>query len=313
MASLRRLWAQEPVAKACVISATVLYVEYALLPALNVVTPPLVLLLMAALIFRSHSARTGIPRFTETQAINMRRLLFFAAAHTVLLVLVAGTKLMSAANHSVLLSCFKYLVLAPTFLLLPWRAWARFAREHRAECIACMLALLSFYPHRIFTLAWPWYSQMLGHTVYSLSRSFVPSLGYIPYPDPKMLGPLLNVTILFGCSGLRALGVFQIVFTLIIVTDWNALNRGRALQAYFAGIGIMLAANVLRIAAVVTLGNHFVPDLVARYHLPAGWIYFGCVLAAFIWLTYGSMAETRPAATSSQELELPATQSESPA
>ena len=189
----------------------------------------------------------------------------------------------------------------------------RFAREQRAECIAGAVALLSFYPHRLFTVAWPWYSQALGHSVYLISRLFVPALVYIPHPDPKMLGPLLDVTILFGCSGLRALGVFQIVFALIIVTDWNVLNHRRALQGYFAGIGIILAANVARIAAVVTLGNHFAPDLVARFHLAAGWIYFGCVLGGFIWLTYGWMTEAPIGATRAQQLELPAAQSESPA
>lgn len=313
MAWLTRLWAQEPVAAACVISATAIYVEYALLPALNIVTPPLVLLLMAGLIFRSRSALSD-SRSNQNQTLTLGRLILFAAAHATFVFIIAGAKLISPADHSVLRSCFKYFVLAPTFLLLPLNAWTGFARKHRAECTAAILALLSFYPHRIFTLAWPWYSQAIGHSVYSISRFFVPALVYLPHPDPKMLGPLLNVTILFGCSGLRALGVFQIVFTLIIVTDWNILNRRRALQAYFAGIGIILAANVVRIAAVVILGNHFAPDLVARYHLPAGWVYFGFVLAAFIWLTYGWMTETRAVATPAQELEeLPATESGSPA
>lgn len=282
-----RLLSQEPAAAALILSALAVWFDYAVVPALNAFTPPLVLLLTAVLVLRSGPTKNMVTSSRTAAGLEIRGLLLFAAAHITFLVGFSTSRVFLSPNSGALAAIAKYTVLAPTALLLPWSAWMRLLRDHRAECIAGVLALLTLYPQRLFTMAWPWYAEILGHTAYALSRPLVSGLSYVAHPDPQILGSSLDVTILFWCSGLRGLVALQIVFALMLMLDWPALNRRRALVAYFVGSLIIMAANVLRVVLVVVIGNRFSSALVARYHMAAGWVFFGLIIAACAWCAFG--------------------------
>ncbi len=289
---LLNLLSLEPAGRVFVISAVAIYIDYLFAPALNVATPPLVCGLIVVLLLRSRSAETPEQGGGNSGVITGPRLAGFLLLHGGLIGITSLAMAGLFSRFNPLLSAAKYLVLAPAFLLLPWPVWKGSVRTHRAAYIAAALALLTLYPHRIFMLAWPWYSQVLGRAVYALSQSFVFGLQYVSHPDPRLLAEGLNVTIVFGCSGLRAIGMFQIVFAIILLLDWPKINRRRALLGYFSGLAMMLAANVLRIVLVVVIGNHFAPELVARYHMAAGWVFFGGVVAAGAWSGFGWLTAT---------------------
>jgi len=220
------------------------------------------------------------------------RLVLFALLHAgmVLLGRMASTTLVTAAHSSTVTSglivLLKYLVLAPTLVLFPVAAWLRLGRKYAAELVAAALVLFTWNPLRIFETLWPWYSAALGRFVHVLASIFVPGLGYSPGLVPTFLGPRLDVSIIFSCGGLQGIQLFQFLFGLILVVDWNRLNKRRALFGYFAGSAAMLLANALRIALLVVLGNRVSPDLVARYHVNAGWFFFSLVFVAFLFMSY---------------------------
>jgi len=199
-----------------------------------------------------------------------------------------------------IVAAVRYAVLLPIIALLPWRDWQKFTSRYRAECWAAAILLLTWFPHRLFIAAWPFYSQALGHAVYYLARPFVSILHYLPAADPTLSGLHLDVTILFGCSGLQAVKLFQIVFAFILIVDWNWLDRRRLPLAYFAGLGMILMANLGRIVLLVVVGNHWSPDTVVRYHVAAGWMYFAAVICILIWMSYDWLrggAQTAPVNT----------------
>lgn len=283
---LRNVLSLEPAAGTFAISAVAIWADYLFAPVLNVATPPLVCGLIAVLLLRSRSG-TSAEQDGDSAVITRPRLALFLLLHGGLSILASLATAGLFSQFNPLLSAAKYLVLAPAFLLLPWTAWKCSVRRHRAAYLAAAVALLTVYPHRIFTLAWPWYSQILGQVVYAFSEPFVSGLQYVAHPDPRLLADRLNVMIVFGCSGLRAIGMFQIVFAIILLLDWPAINRRRALLGYVSGLAMMLAANALRIVLVVVIGNHFAPGLVARFHMPAGWVFFGAVVATYAWSGFG--------------------------
>ena len=218
------------------------------------------------------------------------RVFCFFASHLALI--GAGLALGSVwrAPHSALqaalLAISKYLILLPTAILLPRAGWRGFDRLYRAEWVAAAIALVSFFPLRIFTMAWPWYGQVLGRSVYALSYLFVPGAGYTPSLTPTLLGPNLDVTIIFGCGGLLGIKLFQILFALVLVMDWNLLNRCRAVAVYFGGLGAMLLANVIRITLLFVLGNTRLRNQVIEYHLSAGWILFTLAFIVYLFAVY---------------------------
>jgi exosortase/archaeosortase family protein len=267
-------------------------VDSALVPKLNTVAPMVScgLFLLLMLRRRSRGSESGqIRSGIAAVPVAAWRILLFLVIH--LAVVTASLTLSGlwrgshSAGPSLFLSASKYLILLPTAVLLPAASWLDFSRAHHAEWIAAAIAL-TFYPYRIFAMAWPWYAQALGHTVYALAHAFVSSIQYVPTFNPTLVGTNLDITIVFGCSGLQGIRLFQILFGLVVVVDWNALNRRRAAAAYFGGLLVMLFANVIRIALLFILGNTGLKNRVIEYHLTAGWLLFTLAFIAYLLVVY---------------------------
>jgi exosortase/archaeosortase family protein len=195
---------------------------------------------------------------------------------------VAGT--VSAAGW--VIAALKLSVLLPTLLLLPLKRWRILANIYAAEGIAGLVVLFTFFPGRILASVWPWYGQLLGKSVLVFSGLFVHGLTYSGGLTPTIQGPSLEVTILLACSGITGIELFDYLFALVALLDWNRLRKGRTLAAYFAGIAVMLVGNGLRIASLVILGNRGFAESVARFHLSAGWFFFSAVFLVYLSLTY---------------------------
>lgn len=256
-----------------------------LVPDLNTVAPIFSCGLLLVLALRSSS---GQSLATQTTPLALSRICGFLGLHLALIGAAFGGlwKGTHSTGLAVALAASKYLILLPTAILLPRATWRHFDRLYRPAWIAAVIALISFFPLRIFTMAWPWYGQVLGRSVFSLARLFVPATQYVPTLTPTLIGQNLEVTIVFGCGGLQGIKLFQILFTLILIMDWNELNRRRALLAYFGGLAAMLIANVVRITLLYVLGNTSLQNPVLEYHLTGGWILFTLAFIAYLLTTY---------------------------
>jgi len=258
------------------------------------------LLACILLIWRREQAHSlsdaRIARFT----FSFSRFAAFLVAHAVLifaarsvqtgLQAVAGT--MTVAGTAV--AILKLSVLAPSVFLAPFSSWKEFFRIWRAESIAALVVLLTFFPGRIIESLWPWYGQALGQFVYLLSHVFVGGIGYVSKLNPTLTGRDLNVTIIVACSGMNGIELFDYLFGAIAVLDWNRFRKGRLLAGYFLGLFAMLLGNALRITSLVVFGNAGFAEIVARYHVSAGWIFFSFVFLVYLALAYTWMLKKKP-------------------
>lgn len=268
-------------------------VDYALAPALNVWNPALSCGFLLLLLLRRGSSHPPCGAMATTPAIARKKpriLLFFLIHLTAVGIFRLLPSPIANLQHGgiaeIAFAAAKYLIPLPTILLLTRAEWRRFEKLYRAEWVASSILLFTFFPYRLFSFIWPWYSRLLGRLVYAAAQPLVSGLAYIPWPAPTLLGPRLDVTIDFSCNGLQGVKLFQIIFAIILVLDWTLLNRKRALSGYFAGLAMMLAANAARIVLLVALGNHISPDLILRYHVGAGWIFFAGAFLAYLLLAY---------------------------
>lgn len=229
---------------------------------------------------------------SEPLVLPYFRLIMFGAAHFALL--VAAMRLThrlsplagSVSSAGWLLAGLKLLPVAPALILAPVKWWRTIARTYRAECVAAVLVLFTFFPGRIFDALWPWYGQLLGRFCFFLARMFVPSLTYAASLTPTLQGPDLDVTILPACSGLSGIELFDYLAALIAILDWNRLRKGYTALAYFGGILTMLVGNALRITTLVVLGNRGFVDFVARFHISAGSLFFSAIFLVYLSATY---------------------------
>jgi len=292
---------REPAAVALLLAFSTICLDYAIAPVLNTVTPALACLLFLLLLWRRNRNPIISDQSAESHGVTLPRVLLFLLLHAAIVVLAwkAGRTTLESSlafGFPQSVAAAKYLVLFPAVVLMPWKQWRRAARIYPAEFLASAIALLTVDPYRVLATAWPWYCQGLGHSAYTLARPFITGLAYIPLPTPTLAGPNLDVRILFACSGLEAIKLFQIVFAVMLVLDWTQLNKRRALFAYFAGMAAMLLANVVRIALLAITGN-LAPRLTIQNHLTLGWIFFACVAAGMIIPLYSWVMPRRaPAA-----------------
>jgi exosortase/archaeosortase family protein len=290
LTQLSSLWnhcRQEPIFLAAGVSLLLISLDFALTPALRNTTPLVATALLACLLARRLSVlppnRTGRP-------ISIGRVAVFLALHVSLIAVArslgtAGSGY-DASMRGGLLAAGKMLVLLPSAILLPRETWKRLTREFRPELVAVGVAFLTYYPFRIFLTTWPVYSKLLAHLVKSLAAVFVSGLGYRAGANPTITGHALDVTIIFYCSGIDGVRLFQILFGFLLVLDWDRLRRWRTLAGYAAGLATFLLANAIRITSMVVIGNRISADLVVRYHLQAGWIYTTCVFLLYLLVAY---------------------------
>ena len=239
-------------------------------------------------------------------SFSIARLAGFLAAHGALIFFArASSGTLHAVSHAMtvkgtLLAASKLCVLAPTIILFPFAAWKKIAATYFPEAIAGLVVLLTFFPSRALQTLWPWYGQLLGRFVHALARIVVPGLAYIADANPTLGGPELDVTIIPECSGISGVELFDYLFGLVALLDWNRLRKGRLLAAYFAGLCAMLLGNAVRITSLVVLGNHGFSESVARFHISAGWIFFSAVFFVYLSMTYGWMLGKRGIAAEPQ-------------
>jgi exosortase/archaeosortase family protein len=232
-------------------------------------------------------------------SISIGRLAAFFAAHGVLVLSARWlSSTFQAASGAMtvggtLVAAWKLCVLAPSIILFPLVTWKRITSIYFPEAIAGLVVLLTFFPSRALEALWPWYGQALGRFVYMLARIFVPRLAYLADSNPTLSGPDLDVTIIPDCSGINGVELFDYLFGVVAVLDWNSFRKSRALSAYCAGVLAMLLGNAIRIASFVVLGNHGFAESVSRFHISAGWIFFSVVFLVYLSLTYSWMLGKR--------------------
>ena len=291
---LRVLWThcrQEPVFLVAVASLFLLSIDFLLAPALRNTSFLLATALFSSLVIRRLSLQPDDKTTDTTQVpLSPLRLTIFCFLHLALIALgnLLGSRdaVYDPSCSGLLLAAAKVLVFLPTAVLLTRQTRQSLLRQFRPELIASGIALLTYFPFRLFLAAWPFYSTLLAHAVQFLAGLFVNGLVYVPGTSPTITGPVLDVHILFGCSGLDGMRLFQILFFLVLVCDWDRMRRWRTLAGYAAGLTAMLLANAMRIAAMVVIGNRISADLVMRYHLEAGWVYVTAVFLLFLLLSY---------------------------
>lgn len=268
-------------------------------PILHTTSPLWAAAVCILLVWRRGETALSTKDASFTLAVSKARLGAFIAAH--ILLVLGARSLMGALQPlagtmtlgGTLFAALKLIVLAPTLLLLPVGQWKETVQSYAPESTASLVVLLTFFPRRVLEALWPWHGQVLGQLVFLLSRFLVPGLGYIKNLSPTLVGPELDVTIVLGCSGINGIELFDYLFALVVICDWNRLQKKHTLFAYFAGLFAMVLGNALRITFFVVVGNHGLAESIARFHISAGWIFFSIVFLAYLSLTYGWMLEKR--------------------
>lgn len=226
--------------------------HYWLVPVSYSWKPLLPLVLLALLTV----ARSRAPRALPSPGpLSFWTLSAFVFLHAVLLAaafhfapLIAGTQHTQGLWPSIV-AIGKLFLLLPTFVL--FAGSRKFLQEMSAELAAVAIALFTFDPERFFTLVWPYYSTVVGHVITFVARPFVPGTHLTSATEGALVvGPNVDMLLGVSCSGIKSIVLFQVVFTFILIAEWNHINRSGALFFYSIACAALLLANTIRLTVV---------------------------------------------------------------
>jgi len=213
------------------------------------------------------------------------------ALHVALLIPVAAASYNLYGNHGVHLP---FLALSLTAVLLtsaavlalltalaPWHIW------RRAAAAVGMRWAYAAFAAVLGTGAILWSQELWGPTArltFQLVRDVLSPILPSLQADPAtrvLSTPHFAVEVSSICSGLEGVGL-MLAFCAAWLLYFRAEYRfPRALLIIPAGILLIFALNVVRIAALVLIGNAGYPAVaVYGFHSQAGWIAFNCVACA---------------------------------
>lgn len=247
--------------------------------------PVLALSFFLILVIRRQQAHAPLSPLPH---LSMRALAFFVALNVILIMffLRFGTELAFAAERSsasaLLLAFSKLLTVVPVAAL--FAAPAVTLRPLAPEAITAIIALLTFDPGRFFVLIWPAYSHVVASTIMILSRPFLPGVHLVPgLTHVLVVGPTRDMLLDMSCSGIKGIVLFQVLFAMMLLLEWNHINKARALFFYGAGCALLLAANMVRLAIVFLSSN------LTSGTVNPSWPLFILTLLLLTWFTYDWM------------------------
>ena len=174
--------------------------------------------------------------------------------------------------------------------VLPLRAWFGIARQTSPVWMyAAAAGVAAWFLRGPFQLLWIhasdsnvyWLQVVTFRAVQAVLGSLLPDL--VVDAGPFTIGtPRFMVSVGAPCSGIEGLGLV-LVFTTVWLGFFRRENRfPQALVLIPGALACALALNVLRIAALVLIGNAGAPEVAfVGFHSQAGWIAFTLVALGF--------------------------------
>ncbi|MBD3259305.1 hypothetical protein GF371_01600 [Candidatus Woesearchaeota archaeon] len=184
-----------------------------------------------------------------------------------------------------------------SFVFFPPKTVLNVIRRFYLEIIISFVLawlFLNFYSY--FQKLWPFFSWIVGKTVYfflSLLYSdavYSPasiSFGYLYEGIPTVGTSSFAGAIFKECSGIEGMSLFLLFFTIIVMLEWKTINKKKLLLLYPLGVGAMFLINILRVTSLMIAGTEISPAFAAGgFHSNFGWILFAIFFVIFEFFSY---------------------------
>lgn len=166
-----------------------------------------------------------------------------------------------------------------------------FIRKFYKSLIAMfMIAILFFEMTLILRKNWLFFSTAITKFVYFLTNAIFGNAGMqIGLGDPVLSLGTFSVIIGSPCSGVESLAMFSFLFLLILVYDWDILDKKKAAWLFPVGLAGMFLMSVLRIFLLMVVGTHNPELAMSLFHTNLGWILFVVYFLVFFYFAYNYM------------------------
>lgn len=164
----------------------------------------------------------------------------------------------------------------------------RFIKKFYKSIVLAVATVVIFFELTIFLRTnWFFFSNFISTISYSLLKlSYSGASLSIRNGTPTLGINDFRVSIGAPCSGIDSLAMFSILFLLVLIYDWDKLNKKKVLFSYLIGTTGMLAMVILRIYLLMIIGTKNRSLALGLFHENAGWIIFVAYFFIFFYITY---------------------------
>jgi exosortase E/protease (VPEID-CTERM system) len=184
-------------------------------------------------------------------------------------------------------------------LAVPLRLWAGLLRRGwPLLATGLVVGLAAGMAGQVSQLGWQALSYPTLRLAYQLVRLACPDA--LCEPDDLILGtPAFRVRVAASCSGLEGIGLILVYLTAYLVLVRRTARFPHALLLLPLGAAVAWLANVVRIAALVVVGDRVSPELaLGGGHSQAGWLAFNAVALGLLCCAHRSRLFFREPAAS---------------
>ena len=153
-----------------------------------------------------------------------------------------------------------------------------FIKKYRIDILVFTIMFVAYY-HIIwwFQDSWQFFSNFVGNILYFV---FSKQFHNVVFRVADAAGPTLGVenfyvSISKVCSGIDSLLFFISLFVILVITNWDSLNKIRMALLFIPGIIGTYLLNIIRIYLLVLIAVRISPKFaVDFFHTNAGWVFF---------------------------------------
>jgi exosortase/archaeosortase family protein len=197
--------------------------------------------------------------------------------------LLIRMNLNAALGHAFSLTILKY---ALNILFVAFLALAvynkkfifSFIKKYRIDILVFTFILFLYYQIIwLFQDSWLFFSNFVGNALYFI---FSKQFSNVVFRAADGAGPTLGVenfyvSISKVCSGIDSLLFFISLFAILVITNWDSLNKMRMALLFIPGIIGTYLLNILRIYLLVLIAVKISPEFAVNFfHTNAGWVFF---------------------------------------
>lgn len=164
-----------------------------------------------------------------------------------------------------------------------------FIKQFKDKLAVSGIAAVLFYSTTVYSQKlWPFFSGIVAKAVFFLLNLFFEGAVYRPNPTAPIVGiPAIIARVYAPCSGIEGMGIFLILFSVLVAMEYNNLNKGKVLLLYVMGVTGAFAVNILRTFLIFVAGHFISAEFaIGAFHSNVGWIAFTSYFLVFIYFSY---------------------------
>ena len=201
-----------------------------------------------------------------------------------------NTLFLSGSIYLVVLLEYLFTIIAAGFIALAIFNLTAFRRFYKEITISIVVSFCFFLFAMFLRSTWGYFSSVVGNVATLLLRLTMPGAD-IYFRDFTIGINGFSAAIGPACSGIESMAMFTSIFLLLVIYDFNDVNKRKIAPFFIFGLIGMYAMTIIRIYLLFLVGT-FNPELaMSLFHTNLGWVLFVVYMFLFLYFAYPRMLE----------------------